>query len=467
MVSPKSPVDNCLFINEELGKAGILGSPRRDLHPNQKVPWQISPRPFPLDQRTAKELAGLGHHLLLFLRACQQLYRESLRGRQPKWVAAYLHQGKPEAIIEYGQMRRFRSDLPLIIRPDIILAEGGLVASELDSVPGGFGTLAALSQVYASLGFQLIGGSRGIIEGFSEALRQHVSQDNPTLAIVVSEESQDYWDEMAWLGRALDESGLRTHVLRPEEICFREDGLFTSSGEGIDILYRFFELFDLKNIPKIDLILYAIKKKKVVATPPLKSYLEEKLLFALFHHPLLASFWLNSLGKETYELLQGLFPRTWILDPRSLPPYGVIPNLRLGDQLVGDWQQLKAATQKQRQFVIKPSGFSELAWGGRGVSIGHDLSQDQWGEALDQALASFERTPYILQEFVKGARVTMEYYDFAAGTIKRMDGRVRLCPYYFVQGEEAPLGGILATVCPSDKKIIHGMVDGIMAPTAV
>jgi hypothetical protein len=44
---------------------------------------------------------------------------------------------------------------------------------------------------------------------------------------------------------------------------------------------------------------------------------------------------------------------------------------------------------------------------------------------------------------------------------------VRLCPYYFVQGEEAPLGGILATVCPSDKKIIHGMVDGIMAPTAV
>ena len=287
------------------------------------------------------------------------------------------------------------------------------------------------------------------------------------MAIVVSEESQDYWDEMVWLGRALDESGLRTHVLRPEEICFREEGLFTNAGERLDILYRFFELFDLKNIPKIDLILYAIRKKKVVATPPLKSYLEEKLLFALFHHPLLAPFWLNSLGQETYRILQGLFPRTWILDTRPLPPYGIIPNLKLGDQPVGDWQQLKRATQKQRQFVIKPSGFSELAWGGRGVSIGHDLSQDQWGEALDQALASFDRTPYILQEFVKGARVTMDYYDFASGAIKTMDGRVRLCPYYFVQGEEAPLGGILATVCPSDKKVIHGMVDGIMAPTSV
>ena len=72
---------------------------------------------------------------------------------------------------------------------------------------------------------------------------------------------------MVWLGRALDESGLRTHVLRPEEICFREEGLFTNAGERLDILYRFFELFDLKNIPKIDLILYAIRKKKVVATP--------------------------------------------------------------------------------------------------------------------------------------------------------------------------------------------------------
>ncbi|MGI6034608.1 MAG: hypothetical protein ACOYCE_02210 [Limnochordia bacterium] len=467
MIIPrKNLADNCLFINEELAKAGLFGSPKRELHPDQKVPWQISPRPFRLDQRTANQLSELGHHLLLFLRACQQLYQESLRGRQPQWAAAYLHQGKPDAIIEYGQMRRFRSDLPLIIRPDIILADQGLVASELDSVPGGFGLLAALSQVYADLGFQLIGGPRGILQGFSKALAPHLSSKKPVLAIVVSEESRDYWEEMVWLGRTLDESGLRTHILRPEEIYFREEGLFTRTGEQLDILYRFFELFDLKNIPKIDLILYAIRKKKVMATPPLKSYLEEKLLFALFHHPLLAPFWLNNLGKESHDLLQDLFPRTWILDPRPLPPHGIIPNLRLGEQMVGNWQQLKAATQKQRQFVIKPSGFSELAWGGRGVSIGHDLSQDQWGEVLDLALASFEHTPYVLQEFVKGARVAMDYYDFATGTIKTMDGRVRLCPYYFVQGEEAPLGGVLATVCPANKKIIHGMVDGIMVPAS-
>ena len=49
-----------------------------------------------------------------------------------------------------------------------------------------------------------------------------------------------------------------------------------------------------------------------------------------------------------------------------------------------------------------------------------------------------------------------------------MPGRVRLCPYYFVIGEgdaaRAQLGGALATICPADKKIIHGMKDAILAP---
>jgi hypothetical protein len=52
-----------------------------------------------------------------------------------------------------------------------------------------------------------------------------------------------------------------------------------------------------------------------------------------------------------------------------------------------------------------------------------------------------------------------------------MNGRVRLCPYYFVEGEaesaRAELGGILATICPPDKKIIHGMRDAVLAPCAV
>ncbi len=48
-----------------------------------------------------------------------------------------------------------------------------------------------------------------------------------------------------------------------------------------------------------------------------------------------------------------------------------------------------------------------------------------------------------------------------------MDGRVRLTPYYFVAGDAVTLGGILATVAPADKRLIHGMSDAIMAPCAI
>jgi hypothetical protein len=48
-----------------------------------------------------------------------------------------------------------------------------------------------------------------------------------------------------------------------------------------------------------------------------------------------------------------------------------------------------------------------------------------------------------------------------------MPGRARLSPYYFVAGGKAELAGVLATVCPLDKKIIHGMRDAVMLPCAV
>ena len=60
----------------------------------------------------------------------------------------------------------------------------------------------------------------------------------------------------------------------------------------------------------------------------------------------------------------------------------------------------------------------------------------------------------------------MRYYDFGQ-QVRDMEDRVRLCPYYFVIGDEVRLGGILATAVSLEKKIIHGMADAVMAPVAV
>lgn len=435
--------------------------------------WRVSPEPYGLSSREVETLQRLGTSIFRFYKTQNKLYFESVKGTQPPWIAYYLDLGKPQQIVEYGRMNRFKSNLPGILRPDLILTPEGMMISELDSVPGGFGLIHQLNTSYSKLGYPVIGGSDGMVSGFKKMIFNLTgsSSDSPlNLGIVVSEESRDYLPEMAAFSKALDEPGFSAKVYRPEELTFTEEAIYPRGGEKespLTVLYRFLELFDYKNIPKIDLLLYATKKEKVVTTPPLKAFLEEKMWFALFHHPALKSYWEKELGEETFHFLKEFIPKTWILDPRELPPYGIIPDLIFRQKQVSQWTDLFIAGQKERRFVIKPSGFSELAWGARGVKIGHDLSSPEWQASLTGALSSFYQSPHILQEFHQGQKEDFNYWDGGTESLVKMSGRTRVCPYYFVTGEEVVLGGALATICPSDKKIIHGMADAIMAPCSI
>lgn len=432
--------------------------------------FRISPEPFEISSRELEAVEKLGPRLLKFYGALNRLYLLSARGSQPEWIAAYLDRGKPETVVALGRMHRFKHHLPGVIRPDLILTEGGFIATELDSVPGGIGLTGSLARLYEEAGRRVVGGADGMVRGFQTLVRRAGGSANPVLAIVVSDESRDYRPEMRWLGAQLNAAGLKTFVLEPGEIRFTEDGLRADDSNGpaaVDVVYRFFELFDLKNIPKAELILFAAKKGKAALTPPPKAFLEEKMAFALYHHPALRPYWRQSLGEETDDALSRVFPKTWILDPRSVPPHAVIPGLFHRDRPVSDWRELAAMTQKERHYVIKRSGFSEQAWGSRGVAVGHDLAEEDWGGSIEQALAGFDRGPTILQEFNKGRKVEVWGAETPDWIPRPMSGRVRLSPYYFVDGEETVLGGILATICPLDKKLIHGMTDAVMAPCAV
>ena len=64
-------------------------------------------------------------------------------------------------MVEYGRMRRFKSLLPTVIRPDILPTENGMVISELDSVPGGIGFTGSLASQYTSQDIDVIGGGSG------------------------------------------------------------------------------------------------------------------------------------------------------------------------------------------------------------------------------------------------------------------------------------------------------------------
>jgi hypothetical protein len=99
------------------------------------------------------------------------------------------------------------------------------------------------------------------------------------------------------------------------------------------------------------------------------------------------------------------------------------------------------------------------------------LSLADWSVAVDAALKNFATSPSVLQRFHKPSQVDASWFDFATNAVVPMKGRARLCPYYFVTGEgdnlRSALGGVLATIVPADKKIVHGMTDAVLAPCSV
>ncbi len=441
----------------------------------ERIAWRISPEPFPLSPASVARIEQIGADLLAFYRALNALYLRSARGTAPAFIAEYLDRGKPDHIVRLTRQNRFKQDIPGVIRPDLLLTDDGFVASELDSIPGGLGFVGGMTEAYCKLGIESVGGADGMPRAFAEMLRATSGVAEPTVAVVVSEEAGDYRPEMRWLAEAVRRLGLaNVYVCSPQEIVFTEEALFArlegGREEKLDVLYRNFELFDLLNIPKQELMLYAARHNTVKMTPPPKAHLEEKLAFALLHHPGLAPLWRAELGAEIYERMLTLLPRTWVLDPRALPPQASIDGLTAAGAPLNDWRQLLDLGKSERTFVTKPSGFSELAWGSRGVKIANDLTKEEWAQTLDAALASYERTPHVLQRFHKGKRLRQPYFDRVKDEIAYFEGRVRLCPYYFIGGpseQTVTLGGVLATVAPSDKHLIHGMKEAVMAPCVV
>lgn len=434
-----SPAARARFVRDQMPSQGLFAG----------HDWRVSPTSFPLPSAVAKEIEALGRVILQFYRAVNLLYRKSAEGKQPEWVARWLDQGKPAELISLQRSAAFKNDVPRVIRPDLLITEHGLSITELDSVPGGIGLTAWLNQVYSAMGEKVLGGPDGMLQGFAS-----IFGDAARVHIVVSEEAATYRPEMAWIAEQLDSSRF---TVQPASFDGLEDG---------DAVYRFFELFDLANVPASGRILELAREKRIRVTPSPKPVFEEKMLFALLWNRNLQPFWRQELGEGFFQKLKHLVPYTWVIDPSPLPPQAAIPELNLTD-----WRQLQLLSHKERELILKVSGFSPHAWGSRGVFLGSDLPHSDWAAAVDRAIASFNTSPFVLQRYHKPGLVDAAWVDFSSDLQVSMKGRVRLCPYYFVSGEveaaRANLGGVLATVCPADKKIIHGMSEAVFAPCSV
>jgi len=427
--------DTLAAIRDALPKEGLFA----------EKDWLLSPDAFPIERKFLTELEQLGHRLFVFQRVCNQLYQLSVKGKQSGWVARYLDAGKPKELIEFSRRKEIRDDLPRVIRPDLIVTDNGYIIAEIDSVPGGIGLTAWLNQTYSAFDKEIVGGADGMLEGFQSVLPNGGD-------IVISQEASTYRPEMEWLAARLKDRqpDWEWRVVAAENYEARD-------GRAV---YRFFELFDLPNIPKIDNLLHANAEGRVAITPPIKPFLEEKMWFALFWLRPLHEFWRRELGEKYFLKLQEVIPYSWILDPTPLPQHAVIPRLE-----IHDWREAAKFSQKDRDLLLKVSGFSPLGWGSRGISLGSDLAHAEWEKRIDNALATFDSSPTIIQRFHKGRLLEHRYCEPDSGELKTMKGRVRLCPYYFVEHDQVKLRGALATIVPADKKFLHGMRDAILVPS--
>lgn len=437
--------------------------------------WRISPEAWPLSAKQLREVEQIGQACLEFYRASELLYTRSHEGKnllrnaelKAPWVADYLDRGKPEWLVAHARLKSLRRTQPMIIRPDLLVTDDGFALTEVDSVPGGIGLTAYLNSLYGAQP-GIVGADDRMITDFYEAMAAlRPDKPDPLIAIVVSDEASTYRPEMDWLADKLQQRGKRVHCLHPGDLMPLGDSLcadIDGNPEELDVVYRFWELFDLENIPVARHIFRMLEDgSPLVVTPPMRHFQEEKLNLALFHHPRLADFWRENLSKPSWKLLNRIVPSGWIMDPVNLPPNAVLDAPYVGGRPIYKWEQLGEASQKERNLIMKLSGFHENAWGARSVLYGSDASRDEWMDGINEAIAGAAENLYLLQEYRKPALLKHTVFSPDSEPFG-MKGRLRLCPFYFVKGETADLGGVLATFCPADKKIIHGMRDAALLP---
>jgi hypothetical protein len=429
--------------------------------------WRWSPSPWNLPVGICQWIEDLSTAAVSFYRAIDLLYRKSwsnesvLRNDEllVPWVAEYYDAGKPSWLIEHGRSAAVRSLIPAVLRPDLIPHANGIALTEWDSVPGGIGLTAQLESAYE------LSKSPDMIESFACALTDTIQDSGgraANMVIAVSEEAETYLPEMEWICEQLKKSGLSIEVCSPQDLQVLDDTVLFRN-KKVDLIYRFWELFDYENVSIMPKLARVVEQKGVVVTPPMKHVQEEKLSLALFHHHRLEPFWKETLGSKDLDILRSAIPPSWILDPKEIPPGAYLDGPKVNGRKLTQWSDLSKASKKDRKLVIKASGFHETAWGSRSVVIGDDASGEEWSKKISEALNNYPSPVFIIQEFMKPR--TFTHTVFSEGDeISKESGRVRLSPYFFTFNKKAKWSGTLATFCPADKKIIHGMRDGSLLP---
>jgi uncharacterized circularly permuted ATP-grasp superfamily protein len=231
----------------------------------------------------------------------------------------------------------------------------------------------------------------------------------PTVAIVDWREVPT-WTEFEVLRDAFTAAGVPTIVCDPRELVFA-NGALTAQGTRIDLVYRRVLVNDIIARPEeCKALVEACAAGVVCMANTFRCKLaHKKAFFAVLTDPENAALFS---GPEL-EIIQAHVPWTRVLDDVET---------RKGDWR-GDLLELVRAWREH--LVLKPND----EYGGTGVNLGWEMTDGEWSEKVQSALADPYGT-WIVQERIPVRREIFPQFD-PLGRVSMNDMLVDFAPYLF------------------------------------
>jgi hypothetical protein len=312
---------------------------------------------------------------------------------------------------------------------------------EIQVVMGGLGITQALRNCYGShpsLPGTAISYERAVLSAFKEWCKTHrmTHPKRPLVAVLGSKKSQYRHDHLI-LARHLRHLEMVVAPLN-QLICTAQGPPTLSDGRRPHIIHRLFRspnLFE-NNAEKALCLMECIQKKEIFVVNPWKDILEDKRILALMHDPRIMTECADWLSSEHWTHLQRFVPPT---------------SLATADKIT----ELLGRPRSERAFYLKKGRSYES----RQLYDGQQLNLRKWESAC---LRARHEGDWIIQESVHGTPHPFEYLDFRVQRLRKMDGYVRLSPFFFKTPEDGLILGDVLITAREEHSRIHGASDAVL-----
>ncbi len=400
-------------------KYNFYAARRAEFETGSNLSFRVSPKPLELSKSETFDVNSLGEAIVEFVNATHHLYKSN------EEVRNLLNEGKPDELTEVKEPKY------LFVRPDLIATENGLKICEIETSPFGLALSHLLNTGYSQAGFETLA-SKNFLE---DSIKSRTSKNG---AIVHSNKTKAYKGQLDYLANKLFSGNDRSWTF--EHIDNHE-----ANGIG---LYRAFYLSEYLADSKINNLI-SCQLDKENTNPSITPHLEEKAIMALLWDKRFENFYIRELGQATFNRLRVSIPETWIIGQEQYFSRGLPRDVQTTLELVG-------GLRKNRELVIKPSGFDPQASWAEGVNLLHEKSSETAKEIVLNAIQKTS-TLTVVQKFHKGRKEILQYENNQGG-LTEMQVKLRITPYYST--EDGKLLTIKATGC-ENTDFIHASSSSI------